>query len=310
MTKVLINEYSEHPLPEKGIPGSQEKIQRGTILFPIQYYLNNTADPRYDLPVMWHTEFELIHVISGTYNIFVKDHEIQLNKNDLCFIPSRILHGDAEKKGQALYESVVFDIEMIRLHSYYTDDFISAILNDTIIFDYYIPNGNEKILSIATNLFEAMKIQREGYEFTVTANLLLLFGEIKRQHLYLQKKSLSANKLRQSEQMEAVINLIKQQYNQNLTLEKMAETAHLSPKYFCRLFKDSTDRSPVEYLNWFRINMACSALRDTKKKLSDIAYDCGFNDFSYFIKTFRRYKGMTPLKYRNFDCENDLKKSE
>ena len=51
-------------------------------------------------------------------------------------------------------------------------------------------------------------------------------------------------------------------------------------------------------------------MNNTKKKLSDIAYDCGFNDFSYFIKTFRRYKGMTPLKYRNFDCESDLKKNE
>ena len=303
MTKVLINEYSEHPLPEKGLPGSQEKIQRGTIFFPIQYYLNNTVDPRYDLPVMWHTEFELIHVISGTYSIFVKDHEVQLHKNDLCFIPSKVLHGDGEKKGQALYESIVFDIEMIRMHGYYTDDFISAILKDSVIFDYFIPHTNEKILSITSNIFEAMKLQGEGYEFTVTASLLLLFGEIKRQHLYIQRKSLSANKLHQSEQMEAVMDLIRHHYNENLTLERMAEAAHLSPKYFCRLFKDSTERSPVEYLNWFRINRACTLLKDTNEKLLDIAMECGFNDFSYFIKTFRRYKGMTPLKYRNFDSE-------
>ncbi|MCR5763760.1 MAG: AraC family transcriptional regulator [Treponema sp.] len=310
MTKVLINEYSEHPLPEKGLPGSQEKIQRGTVIFPIQYYLNNTVDPRYDLPVMWHTEFELIHVLSGTYNIFVKDHEISLSKDDMCFIPSKVMHGDAGKKGQALYESVVFDIDMIRLHSYYTDDFISAILNDSVILEYFISHENKKILTIILNIFEAMKLQVEGYEFSVTANLMLLFGEIKRQHLYVQKKNLSANKIRQSEQLESVMSLIRHNYDQNLTLEKMADTAGLSPKYFCRLFKDSTDRSPVEYLNWFRINMACSALRDTKKKLSDIAYDCGFNDFSYFIKTFKRYKGMTPLKYRNFDSESNISKDE
>lgn len=305
MTKVLVNEYSEHPLPVKGLKGSQEKIQRGTVLFPIQYYLNNTVDPRYDLPVMWHTEFELIHVLSGTYNAFVQDHEIALNKNDICFIPSKVLHGDGEKKGQALYESVVFDVEMIRLHSFFPDDFISSIINNNIILEYFIPHDNEKILSLVLDLFENMKIQAEGYEFAVTADLLKIFGEIKRQRLYIQKKSLSVNKLKQSEQMEAVINLIKHKYNQDITLEDMAATAKLSPKYFCRLFKDSTGRSPIEYLNWFRINMACSSLRDTKDKLADIAYNCGFNDFSYFIKTFRRYKGMTPLKYRNFNSHED-----
>ena len=37
--------------------------------------------------------------------------------------------------------------------------------------------------------------------------------------------------------------------------------------------------------------------------MADIAYECGFNDFSYFIKIFRRYKGITPLKYRNSATE-------
>ena len=45
--------------------------------------------------------------------------------------------------------------------------------------------------------------------------------------------------------------------------------------------------------------MACDKLRGSDRKLSDIAADCGFNDLSYFIKTFRNYKGVTPLKYRN-----------
>lgn len=303
MTKVLVNEYSEHPLKEKGTPGSQEKIQRGTVLFPIQYYLNNTVDPRYDLPVMWHTEFELIHVISGTYNIFVRDHESALEKDDICFIPSKVLHGDAERKSTALYESVVFDMDMLRLRSYYPDDFISAVVSGSVIFESVIPHTNERILSVVQNLFEAMKTQGEGFEFVVTAGLFLLFGEIKRQRLYIQKKSLSASRLRQEEQMEAVIGFIKKKYSENITLEDMAATANLSPKYFCRLFKDTTGRSPIEYLNWFRVNMACTCLRDSQDKLSDIAYNCGFNDFSYFIKIFRRYKGITPLKYRNCASE-------
>ncbi len=303
MTKVLVNEYSGHPPKERGIPGSQEKIQRGTVPFPIQYYLNNTADPRYDLPVMWHTEFELIHVMSGTYNIFLRDHEAALEKDDVCFIPGRVLHGDAERRGAALYESVVFDMDMLRLRSYYPDDFISAVVGGSVLVADVIPHTNERVLSVVRDLFGAMKVRGEGFEFSVTAGLFLLFGEIKRQRLYVQKKSLSAGRLRQEEQMEAVIGFIKKEYSGNITLEDMAARANLSPKYFCRLFKDTTGRSPIEYLNWFRVNMACTRLRGSQDKMADIAYECGFNDFSYFIKIFRRYKGITPLKYRNSATE-------
>ena len=46
-------------------------------------------------------------------------------------------------------------------------------------------------------------------------------------------------------------------------------------------------------------------IRETDEKLQDIAVKCGFNDFSYFIKIFHRYKNMTPLKYRNYKENNN-----
>ena len=54
----------------------------------------------------------------------------------------------------------------------------------------------------------------------------------------------------------------------------------------------------MEYLNQYRINRAAEMLLGTDESIEDIAYDCGFNDISYFIKLFKRYKNKTPLKYR------------
>ncbi len=301
MPQIVVNQYSHYRTGEKIQDGQEERISRGTILFPIQYYLNNTADPRYDLPVMWHTDFEIIHILSGSYKAFICDREFLLEKGDIAIIPSRQLHGDGRGKGQSLYESIVFDPEMIRLHSYAPDSFLSGILNGTIILTNFIPHTNGAIQAIARQLFDAIKIQQEGYEFVVTGSLLLFFGEIKRQQLYIWKKSLSPGKRKQTEQIEQVLEFIKQNYNKNLSLEDLAATTRLSPKYFCRLFREIIGHSPIEYLNWFRVNMACSALRSSEDKLSDIASDCGFNDFSYFIKTFRRYKNVTPLVYRNMN---------
>ena len=55
--------------------------------------------------------------------------------------------------------------------------------------------------------------------------------------------------------------------------------------------------TPIEYLNYYRIEIACEQLIITNKNITDIAYDCGFNDVSYFTKVFKKYKDTVPSKY-------------
>ncbi|HCL02048.1 MAG TPA: AraC family transcriptional regulator, partial [Lachnoclostridium phytofermentans] len=56
--------------------------------------------------------------------------------------------------------------------------------------------------------------------------------------------------------------------------------------------------APIDYLNYYRIEQACYQISQSEDTLTDIAFRCGFNDFSYFIKTFKKYKGITPKKYQ------------
>ncbi|WP_294430232.1 AraC family transcriptional regulator [uncultured Treponema sp.] len=280
----------------------KETFQRGTVVFPLQYSMCNTVDSHYDLPLHWHDEFELIHILSGTYNIFLGDKVIELNKNDLCLIPGDLIHGDAPNKGMALYESVVFDIDFIRLHSYSPDSFFSDVLNGSIILDNFIPASKTELCDIGCKFFNIIKLHIDDYDLITAGLLLLFFGNMKKDHLYRKKSILqSRTKDIRTDQISKVLNLIRKNYGQELTLQQMADSVALSPKYFCRLFKENTGHTPIEYLNWFRVNRACTLLRETSEKLLDIALECGFNDFSYFTKIFRRYKGMPPSKYRTFD---------
>ena len=277
-------------------------FQRGTVLFPIQYSMCNTVDPHYDLPLHWHREFELIHVLAGTYTLYLGDKEIKLQKNDLCFIPGEIIHGDAQDKGMALYESIVFDIDLLRLHTYSPDIFFSDILSGNIVPDNVITSDHTNFVSIAEKIFASVKTKEEGYDISASGYLLIFFGLIKHEKLYRKRDIAAQSRTKEirEEQINSVLNLIRKNYGSELTLQSMSDTVALSPKYFCRLFKESTGRTPIEYLNWFRINRACTLLKDTNEKLLDIAMECGFNDFSYFTKIFHRYKGMPPSKYRNF----------
>ncbi len=292
MTKVSETKKQKTPV--------KESQQRGTVLFPLQYNYCNTANPFYDLWLHWHTEFEIIHVVSGCYRIFINDHEILLNEGDVCLVPGKVVHGDAPDKGVGKFESAVFDIELMRLHGFSPDAFISEIVNGTItIENVYRLNECKDISRTVTSFFEAIRDQREGWEAISTGYLIILFGLINKNKLYSEKKILPAKKRVRNEKLELVFDLIKKNYMKNITLEELADAAGFSPKYFCRVFREMTNRAPVEYLNWFRINRSCAMIRETDEKLQDIAVKCGFNDFSYFIKIFHRYKNMTPLKYRN-----------
>lgn len=256
MTKVSETKKQKTPV--------KESQQRGTVLFPLQYNYCNTANPFYDLWLHWHTEFEIIHVVSGCYRIFINDHEILLNEGDVCLVPGKVVHGDAPDKGVGKFESAVFDIELMRLHGFSPDAFISEIVNGTItIENVYRLNECKDISRTVTSFFEAIRDQREGWEAISTGYLIILFGLINKNKLYSEKKILPAKKRVRNEKLELVFDLIKKNYMKNITLEELADAAGFSPKYFCRVFREMTNRAPVEYLNWFRINRSCAMIRKT-----------------------------------------------
>ena len=279
----------------------KETQQRGTVLFPMQYNYCNTSNPFYDLWIHWHTEFEIIRILSGTYNLCIAESEIQFNQGDIAILPPRIIHGDAEDKGECKYESVVFDLEMIRLHGYASDNFINRIISSEITLNYKIPSTQKDILKVVNSFFDCLQSERPGYESIPSGYLLVIFGLIEKNKLYTQKEILPAKKRVRTEKLEIILDLMRRKYSTDISLEEMADAAGFSPKYFCRIFREMTGKAPVEYLNWFRVNRACSMLRESNEKLQDISRKCGFKDFSYFIKIFHKYKGTTPLKYRRLE---------
>lgn len=282
----------------------KEVVQRGTAFFPIQYYWNNTTSSLYNLPVHWHIDYEFIHIVEGQYNMVCGGNKVALKKDDYVIIQDGVLHGDDEQCGDAKYESVVFDFNLIRTKNFAQDSFLNDIAEHRVILNKIIRFDDDKIREEINLIFHTMKYQENGFELMTVGRLLCLFGFVKAKGLYSEdEKVFEKNKVR-TEQLKSVINLISEKYNQPITLDEMSDRAGMSPKYFCRVFREMTHRTPIEYLNAYRIDQACTMLRTSDDSLINIAYNCGFNDFSYFIKIFKKYKGMTPYKYRNFDTRN------
>ena len=103
---------------------------------------------------------------------------------------------------------------------------------------------------------------------------------------------------RQTGPNKQALRRIRRDYGKHLTLEDLAEEAGMTPRYFCRVFRDMTGRTPVDYLNYYRTECAAELLCDTDESVLEISMTCGFADPAYFSRVFRRYKGISATAYR------------
>ena len=98
--------------------------------------------------------------------------------------------------------------------------------------------------------------------------------------------------------MQQIETYIYENYDKKLSLEDMSDKFHISRSYLSKKFKAVTGFGFKEYIVNVRIKNACRLLLETNKSITDIAFECGFNDSNYFGDAFRHVKGVSPNKYR------------
>ena len=87
-------------------------------------------------------------------------------------------------------------------------------------------------------------------------------------------------------------------YSEEISLRELAVTYHKNEKYIGRIFKKETGVSFREYCNGVRMQRAAELLKGTRDKVIDVAFECGFNNVSYFNRLFQRNYGVSPSEYR------------
>lgn len=91
---------------------------------------------------------------------------------------------------------------------------------------------------------------------------------------------------------------INDHYAEEITLTEMASLVGMSPVSFSRFFKKRTGRTLSNYIIDIRLGAAARLLVDTSKNVSEICYECGFNNLSNFNRTFKQNRGHTPREFR------------
>jgi two-component system response regulator YesN len=98
--------------------------------------------------------------------------------------------------------------------------------------------------------------------------------------------------------LRKAIDYIHEHYNEQVTLNEVAENIYVSTFYISRMFKKELGKSFVDYLNDVRIEKAKELLKDVKYKTYEVAELVGISDPHYFSKLFKKHSGMTPSEYK------------
>ena len=274
-----------------------EIMQRGTLEFPIELYHIDKNHPKYEMASHWHSEIELIRVLKGKLNVKLYNREYIVKEHEFIVVNSETVHG-AYAIDECVYECIVLHMELLSVQDSGCRYFIESILNQENRITEHIESNNTEFSDAINKLFNTMKTRSSGYKFKVIGALYELFGIIIDNHMYSIVSETSIPNDNNIPKLKNVLSYIRSNYDKPITLDDMASCAGISPKYFCSLFRKMTRKSPVEYLNSYRIERASRKLLNSDLSITEIAYGCGFNDLSYFIKTFKQLKGVTPSHFR------------
>ncbi len=273
----------------------REHRKQGTAEFPVAFYHLDPSHPRYQMPYHWHPEYEIIRILQGNFHLIIGSQTCHVKEGDILFLQDGVLHGGIPE--QCIYECLVFDMNFFLQGNRIRVKQTQRILQHDIIIRQQLPGESKPLQAIMDNLFLAVAEKKSGYEFLTQGYLYQLLGFILREHLYDEKTDTAHASLQHVLQFKRVLSYIEEHYTERIVLEDLAKTAGMNPKYFCRFFREMSYRTPIDYVNYYRIERACEQLSTTNASIIEIALNCGFNDISYFIKTFRKYKGLTPKQY-------------
>ena len=249
------------------------------------------------MPYHWHEEVEILHVLRGMFRLSIGDQLHTLRPGDVAYIASGLLHGGTPE--DCVYECVVFDMRLLLKSNDHCRQCISEVLEGSVSITPHLTCGNPVTQHTVLPMFDALRVRCDGYALITLGCLFQFVGEAYRFGAYRRQEPPQGTDNLKMLKLKKVFELIESRYADPPTLSQLSAAVGMTPKYFCRFFKEATHRTPVDYIAYYRVEMACYAFASTDKNVTEIAMDMGFGDVNYFIRCFRKYKGVTPGHYRS-----------
>ena len=279
----------------------KENIKRGETDFPLSLYTVN-GENGLILPYHWHDEFEIYHLACGNADVRIGDVTYHLKSGDNLLVNGGEIHS-AINNGTTpcVYNSIVFNLSL--LYSIVPDS-SQRLLNDLSVSKLFVrhqspsPDCKQKIGILIEEMIQKLTEKPRGYEMYVKGSLYIIFSLFYQNDLIIENTVKNNGAGNYETIIKKSIDYISSHYQGTIYLDDLASLVQMSKYAFCRCFKQFTGVSPIEYTNILRINTAYNLLLTSEQNVTDAAMNCGFDNMSYFTKTFKKYKNITPSQVK------------
>lgn len=240
----------------------------------------------------WHDCIEIIYVERGNARIFFNDKWYQMGCGDMIFIPPHILHYIRCDDKNTLKTVIGVTKELI-CDTSAREEFVILPFETNTIADYCFFKGNENFMKF----FDELKQMNETYynSLLVQAEILRLYANI---YKYWQTNGLVFLEPTTDKTIYKITSFLEKNYSTAPTAEQMAKQLNMSYSNMSRILSTKLGTNYTSLLNSIRIKNAKKLLSVTDKNITEICFECGYENSSYFIKIFKQQTGMTPKKYR------------
>lgn len=293
----------------------RETRKHGTFSFPCGFYRADFRNSPIDFPFIvnhhWHDEVEIIYFEQGSYTTEVNMQTYSIQGPCFYFINSGELHAISSASVQYQEQAIVFSPEILMFADSdpVQETFLLPLSKHQLSVPTILGPQHPAFAAIQNEFFrirsvffsehklcsEQFTVQAPVSQLLIKAALLAILG-ILAEHQLLHLAPPDHNP--RVELLKTLISHIRQNYQRPIPLSELASIAGMNEQYFCRFFKKSFGKTPVSYLNDFRIRHAAMLLRTTELPVTEVCMESGFNNLGHFMKEFKKATQLTPLQFR------------
>lgn len=282
----------------------KENKIHGTRDFPFIVYRGKIPEYIRSFPMHWHEEFEIIYIVSGTGYISVQNVTYTCCAGDIFLIPPGYIHAIFQYETKMMeYFNILYRFSLLEpdensvCYKKYFSPYVSGMQLSAVHFDKLSTLARELTPHILSLIDERKK--SDGYELMVKSHLFAVMNYV---YAYISPAA-DADTLLLSriKKFKNTISYVHDHYAEQISIEKAASVSNISPGYFMKCFREFSGKTFIDYVNSYRLGIAAEELKTTDKSVIEISGDCGFRNFSYFIRSFKKEYGKTPLAYRHVE---------
>lgn len=234
-----------------------------------------------------HHFTEIFYVLSGRGHFLVEDALITVRENDIVIVNPNVEHTEKSLDAKPL-EYLVFGVEGLAL----------AFGDERDPKNYYYCSyglGKNHFYSLSKVLLKEINDKHSGYEAICHDILEILLISIARSE---RINILTLESARLPRECALAKRYIDSNYAGSITLDSLAEAAHINKYYLSHAFTKALGMSPISYLIQRRLEAAQDLLLETDHSIAQVASSTGFASQSYFSHLFKKLTGLSPNQFR------------